>query len=513
MDKAVRAVESRELSQYAAARVYRVPRTSLWERLKGVRRMKPGDQARNFSAAEEDYIEQLLLKCPEQGVPLNKAILRRIIPTLASTKDMPERRKKFTDFWHREFLKRHPKISQRISHGVSRKKARQWTPTTREGWIRLLSDLHCSGGLTDPRGIWNFDESAFQVAEKVITVYALRGTKNVLSYFDGNDRELITVLAGGNAAGEILRTLILFDGKVFLTSHFHETSNRCHIGFNSSGVMDNATFTSYIREEVIPRMTAEKLTTIFLICSTWNFLSECVKSDKEISVVILPSGQTGKLQPMDLRVFGPLKKYWRDYLRKLTLTPTEEVTKQNFAAHFVKNWDNFNMSANIVSGFVASGIYPFNPEAVCQAYMEPVAAPVSEDVPLSVANVYVSELEKVRVALREIHLLNEAAVENCIEFVVRQAEGFVPAVVPEKLADDWHLSVMGAHNPKKRKLKESRLHAEAGLIATDSKVIAALEQREKEKAEKMKKSKKTTARALTDVTNTPQKKRFKMAKK
>ncbi|XP_055330549.1 uncharacterized protein LOC129582943, partial [Paramacrobiotus metropolitanus] len=84
------------------------------------------------------------------------------------------------------------------------------------------------------------------------------GVKDVLSYYDGNDRELITVLAGGNAAGEILRPLILFDGKVVLASHFNETNDMCHIGFNSSGIMDNATFASYVREEVIPRMTAEK---------------------------------------------------------------------------------------------------------------------------------------------------------------------------------------------------------------------------------------------------------------
>ncbi|XP_055340243.1 uncharacterized protein LOC129589492 [Paramacrobiotus metropolitanus] len=189
------------------------------------------------------------------------------------------------------------------------------------------------------------------------------------------------------------------------------------------------------------------------------------------------------------------------------------VTKHDFAAHLVKNWDNFNMSSNIVSGFQSSGIYPFDPEAICKAYAEPGAAPFPENVPLMVATVYASQLEKTRSALREIHLLSEAAIENVIQYVVRQAKGFLPAVVPERVAEDWHRSIMGAHNPKTRKLKESRLHAETGLIATDSKVIAALEQRENEKAEKLKKSKKAAPLGLTDVTNTPQKKRFRMSKK
>ncbi|XP_055330408.1 uncharacterized protein LOC129582820 [Paramacrobiotus metropolitanus] len=100
-----------------------------------------------------------------------------------------------------------------------------------------------------------------------------------------------------------------------------------------------------------------------------EFLSECMKSDKDITVVILPSGQTGKLQPMDLKVYGPVKKYWRDYLRLMTLIAEEEVNKQNFARHLVKKWDEFNMAANIISGFASSGIYPFNPDAVCRAYV------------------------------------------------------------------------------------------------------------------------------------------------
>ncbi|XP_055356532.1 uncharacterized protein LOC129601694 [Paramacrobiotus metropolitanus] len=428
---------------------------------------------RKFSEAEENYIESLLLKCAENGIPLDKRFLKRIVPLLTKSKDVPKNRKMFSSYWHREFLKRHPKIAQRISHSVSRRKAKEWTVENREGWIQRLSELNTEGLLLDPAGIWNFDESAFQVAEKVTTVYAKRGVKEVLSYYDGNDRELITVLAGGNAAGEILRPLILFDGKVFLASRFDGTDDRCHMGFNSSGVMDNSTFTSYIREEVIPKMTAAK-NVIFLDGHSSHmfnleFLSECMKSDKDITVVILPSGQTGKLQPMDLKVYGPVKKYWRDYLRLMTLIAEEEVNKQNFARHLVKKWDEFNMAANIISGFASSGIYPFNPDAVCRAYVEPVPSQFLSDVPISVATVYVSELEVIRTNLRKIPLLTEGQIEEIVAFTISKAEGFLPSVAADKVAADWHHNFMSAHPQKKRKLKDSRLRAEAGLIATDSK--------------------------------------------
>ncbi|XP_055328433.1 uncharacterized protein LOC129581412 [Paramacrobiotus metropolitanus] len=180
------------------------------------------------------------------------------------------------------------------------------------------------------------------------------------------------------------------------------------------------------------------------------------------------------------------------------------VTKQNFARHIVEKWNDFNMAANIVSGFVSSGIYPFNPDAVCRAYVEPVPSQLVSDLPISVANVYVSELQVVRRSLQKIPLLTEGAIEEILAFTITKAEGFTTPVPAEKVAADWHKNFMSAHPQKKKKLKDSRLRAEAGLIATDSKVIEALEQRKVEKLRQKNKRKKNS-KGLSDITNTPTK--------
>ena len=41
---------------------------------------------------------------------------------------------------------------------------------------------------------------------------------------------------------------------------------------------------------------------------------------KDVIPVKLPSGLTDILQPLDVGVFGPLKKTWNDYLRDSRLT-------------------------------------------------------------------------------------------------------------------------------------------------------------------------------------------------
>lgn len=66
--------------------------------------------------------------------------------------------------------------------------------------------------------------------------------KEVIGFMDGTDRELVTVLARGNAAGHTLRRLILYGGQLHIGLRFDRTNSACRISANTSGVMDNVNF-------------------------------------------------------------------------------------------------------------------------------------------------------------------------------------------------------------------------------------------------------------------------------
>ncbi|GAU91619.1 hypothetical protein RvY_03842 [Ramazzottius varieornatus] len=72
---------------------------------------------------------------------------------------------KFTDRWHRKFLRRNREISSRILSAVSFKKSRELTRARCEHWISLLQKLSDNGFLDDADGIWNLDESGFRLTE------------------------------------------------------------------------------------------------------------------------------------------------------------------------------------------------------------------------------------------------------------------------------------------------------------------------------------------------------------
>lgn len=110
----------------------------------------------------------------------------------------------FSDTWHRSFLQRNEDLFRRITHASNRKKEREWDYKIFRNWLTLLGELHMQGYLEDPRGLWNLDKSAFQLAEAVCTIYCEKGSKNVLSYMDDRDCDLLTALACGNAAREMV---------------------------------------------------------------------------------------------------------------------------------------------------------------------------------------------------------------------------------------------------------------------------------------------------------------------
>lgn len=136
---------------------------------------------------------------------------------------------------------------------------KDWTIDIAEKWIDILQTLDKDGYLSNPHGIWNLDETGFSLGEMWRRVYAIKGTKQVLSSSDYDSKQLLTVLAGGNAAGLMCRPLVLYDGRLQISSRFDGTEDKVLIGVNRSGWMDNEYFAAFVREELLPKITADKV--------------------------------------------------------------------------------------------------------------------------------------------------------------------------------------------------------------------------------------------------------------
>ncbi|EUC26858.1 hypothetical protein COCCADRAFT_113187 [Bipolaris zeicola 26-R-13] len=77
----------------------------------------------------------------------------------------------------------------------------------------------------------------------------------------------------------------------------------------------------------------------------------------------LPSHTSHKLQPCDVRVFGPLKTAYRDEVERLCRGGLEAVSKEHFNSIYKSTRETAMTRRNITAAWAASGLFPFNLES------------------------------------------------------------------------------------------------------------------------------------------------------
>ncbi|KAJ8959559.1 hypothetical protein NQ314_006242 [Rhamnusium bicolor] len=100
---------------------------------------------------------------------------------------------------------------KRITEGISKARA-VVTEESIRSWFKdeFLDKNHCKEIMENLQRIFNGDESGFMLCPKTGKVLAPRGWKNLYQIKMGNDKENLTVLVVFNASGRICPPLIVF---------------------------------------------------------------------------------------------------------------------------------------------------------------------------------------------------------------------------------------------------------------------------------------------------------------
>jgi len=99
--------------------------------------------------------------------------------------------------------------------------------------------------------------------------------------------------------------------------------------------------------------------------------------ENNIILCLLPSHTSHKLQPYDTAVFAPLKAAYRDEVDRLERGGVGTVGKQHFTYLYSPARKRALTEKNILAGWRASGLYPFNPDKVIEDIPKPVPEPTS----------------------------------------------------------------------------------------------------------------------------------------
>jgi hypothetical protein len=100
--------------------------------------------------------------------------------------------------------------------------------------------------------------------------------------------------------------------------------------------------------------------------------------ENHILLCRLPSHTSHKLQPCDVSVFTRLKDEYRDEAERLFQGGANTVGKQHFTSLYSHAREKAFTKRNIMAGWAACGLFPFNPDRVLRVIPKP---PVQSTVP------------------------------------------------------------------------------------------------------------------------------------
>ncbi|XP_046975182.1 MFS-type transporter clz9-like [Vanessa cardui] len=288
-----------------------------------------------LSKEEENILEIWIKEMLDKHIPVTKDQLLDSVQRIIIDKNQETL---FSDNrpgnkWYTSFLKRHPTITKRVAQNLCTTRDNVTQEDIEKWFSEVESDLKDRGLIEivkHPERVFNTDESAFFLNPKPEHVLARKGDKNSSS---GDDKENLTVLITGNAAGELAPILVVFNYARIPSLISENFPDDWAIGRSESGRMCSGTFYEYMTNVFNPwliKKNIEKPITFFLDGHkshlTLHLSNFC--SDNGIEVIALNLNSTHILQPMDLAVFRPLKSFWRESVKNWKTQHLGQVLKK-----------------------------------------------------------------------------------------------------------------------------------------------------------------------------------------
>ncbi|XP_049886788.1 uncharacterized protein LOC126381335 [Pectinophora gossypiella] len=358
----------------SAAKKYGVPRMTLRNKVTG---KSPATCSMGpstiLSRDEESLLVQWLLAMADRHCPVGK---EQLIDSVQHILKTDKRENPFTNDrpgrkWYNLFLNRHPEISERLSQNlttsrenVNEKQINQWFSEVE----KYLQDNQLSEIVKDPSRVFNADETAFFLNPKPGRVLVKKGNKNIYST-SGNEKENLTVLFTTNAAGDIAPPMVVFSYDRIPRDIAESIPSNWGIGRSETGWMCASTFYEYIANIFHPWLLESgiPLPIIFFLDGHASHVTKhlsdfCAQHD--IEIVVLYPNSTHLLQPMDVAIFRPLKRFWKQETTKWkTQNLGQQVKKHNFAP-ILKHAIDLLTADSIKNGFRAGGLFPFGPNLI-----------------------------------------------------------------------------------------------------------------------------------------------------
>ena len=374
IDSAIKAINSGQMSQYRAAKMYNIPTSTLNDRFREKVTKHGAGRPCRLSDEEEREIVETCLIFGDWGYGIGKKEVLGVVGDYCKWNKIdvfPSGVPKIE--WWRGFLRRHPELSLRKPQALQISRAKAATPQVIDQWFSVLEPLINRLGLTNhPERIFNSDETSFCLSGRPQRVLAKKGAKSPQYIIGGTGKENITVQGCISATGKLLPPYILYTGQRLMFDYMQGGPIGARYGVSTKGWMCENNFIDWFRNLFIPSLPEERPVLLILDGHESHIKYEVrqLAKDNHIEIAKMPSHTSHLLQPLDLGIFKPLKQTYDRSAHTFFLSERRYVTKRDFPALIGQAWKSYKPEYGI-NAFKKAGIVPLNRNAISNTSLAP----------------------------------------------------------------------------------------------------------------------------------------------
>jgi hypothetical protein len=350
-----------------AARIYKVSRTTLARREKGI--ASPSDttpKTRRLTNLEEQTLVDYIIDLISRAFP----------PRMSGVEDMANELLRMRGAspvgtkWSYNFIQRQPALKTRYNRKYDYQRAKCEDPTLIKEWFNLVRNTKAKWGILDDDQ-WNFDEIGFLMgmihAGMVVTTSDGRSKAKLVQ---PGDREWATVIQAVSVAGEAIPPFIILAAKYHLANWYTECGLPAEwvIEITENGWTTNEVGYAWIQHFDRSTRSRTKGRYRLLILDgheshhSARFEAYCKAND--IITLCMPAHSSHILQPLDVGCFGPLKQAYGRQIEAYMRAHITHITKLEFLCGFREAFRTTITPTNIKAGFLGAGLAPYDPARV-----------------------------------------------------------------------------------------------------------------------------------------------------
>ncbi|XP_031329163.1 uncharacterized protein LOC116168884 [Photinus pyralis] len=321
-----------------------------------------------FSRCEEEMLAKYLLNAAQMNYGFTSKETRKFayLYAVENNKKVPEnwiKKESATYEWLRGFMNRNNTLSLRTPEPTSLSRGTAFNKHTVGEFFNLLGTILAREEF-GPGSIYNCDETGVQTVHKPRKIISKKGQKQVAKVTSGERGQTVTILCTINAIGGSIPPFFIYPRvreQDYMTACAPPGSRAAT---HPSGWMTALNFEVYL-QHFIKFTKCSIADKVLLILDNHNSHLSPKGLDicKENGIVLLtiPPHTSHRLQPLDVSVYGPFKTFYNQACDDFMIqNPGQIISLKNIAKLVEVAYQRAFTPVNIVKGFSATGISPFN---------------------------------------------------------------------------------------------------------------------------------------------------------